>query len=141
MKAIKSTTPRTEEITPKWHLIDAKGRILGRVATDISTLLIGKDKAIYAPHANVGDKVVVINAGEIQVTGNKLDQKTYYRHTGYPGGIRSETLRKLMGRKPTEALRKAVSGMLPKNKHRKHRLANLYIYPGSEHPHQGQVKA
>jgi large subunit ribosomal protein L13 len=137
---MRSSTPRKEDIVAEWHLIDAKDKVLGRVASDIAKLLIGKDKAFFSPHMNLGGKVVVINASEVRVTGNKKTSKKYFRHTGYPGGIKSESLGSLMERRPTEALSRAVSGMLPKNKHRKVRMTNLFIYSGAEHPHQGQVK-
>lgn len=141
MKSINTTTPKKEQLKQDWRLFDAKGKTLGRVASEIAVALLGKDKAIYSPHMNVGSKVVVLNASDVVFTGNKEDKKVYYRHSNYPGGLKSETLGSLHNRKPTEALRRAVQGMLPKNKLRKVRMANLYIYPGADHPHQGQVKA
>lgn len=140
MKSINTTTPKKEALVTDWQVFDAKDKVLGRLAKDIAVALTGKDKPIYAPHMNVGSKVVVINAGLVKVTGNKLSDKIYYRHSGYPGGLKSETLGKLMGRRPNEALKRAVNGMLPKNKLRKVRMANLYVYEGDQHPHQGQVK-
>lgn len=137
MKDIK-TTIKSEKIT-KWHLLDAQGKILGSLASDIADILNGKIDPSYTPNMVNFDKVVVINASQVVVTGNKLTNKVYYRHTGYPGGVKSETLGKLMNRRPTEALRRAVYGMLPKNKLRKDKIANLYIYEGSEHPHAGQL--
>ena len=138
----KNNTYQTkkEDVKRDWMQIDASGKILGKVATEIADLLIGKHKPTYTPHVNVGDKVVVTNAEKIAVTGRKLDQKTYYRHTGYPGGIRSETLSQLLERRPDEVVRKAVKGMLPKNKLLKQRMKNLYIYAGAEHPHAANVK-
>ena len=136
----KTFVPKHNKIERDWHLIDVEGKVLGRVATDISKLLIGKHKATYTPNINVGDNVVVINAEKIAVTGKKLKNKKYHRYTGYPGGIKTETLEHLLERKPTEVIRKAVFGMLPKNKLRKKRIANLHIYKGPEHPHQGQIK-
>lgn len=133
-------TTKKEDIVRNWHLFDVEGKVLGRVASDIAEILIGKDKAIFSPHVNVGDHVVVINAEKIAVTGRKLKNKVYYRNTGYPGGIKSQTLEQMLEKKPTEAIRKAVWGMLPKNKLRKDRMRNLHIYAGVEHPHKGQIK-
>ena len=135
----KTYSAKSDEIQPDWHLVDAGNKILGRVASDIAVLLTGKEKVSYTPHINVGDKVVVINAEKVAVTGNKQKNKVYHRVTGYPGGVRSETLEKLLSRKPAEVIRKAVYGMLPKNKLRKDRMGNLYVYKGSEHPHQAQI--
>ena len=137
---MKTTVPNKKmNIEPQWHLIDARGKVLGKLSSEIAKLLIGKNKAIYTPNINVGDKVVVINAAEVEVSGNKLEQKIYHRYTGYPGGIRSETLGKLMKRRPTEALKRSVKGMLPTNKLRNQRMKNLYVYAGTEHPHMGQI--
>lgn len=136
----KTFTPKPEDIKQDWHLIDASGRVLGNVASEIAPLLIGKHKPSYATHVNMGDKVVVINASQFTVTGKKLKEKMYHRVTGYPGKVKSESLDKLLKRKPTEALKKAVRGMLPKNKLLKERMLNLYVYEGSEHPHKGQMK-
>lgn len=135
----KTYTPSHTNIKQEWHLIDAQDKVLGKVATDIALLLTGKNKAIYTPNINVGDKVVVINAEKISVSGAKSRNKIYYRHTGFPGGVKSRTLEELMEKKPTDVIRKAVSGMLPQNKLKKSRLANLYIYSGETHPHQGQL--
>ncbi len=136
----KTYIPSKNEIKQNWHLIDVDNKILGRVATEIATLLTGKNKPSYTPHINVGDKVVVINAEKIAVTGRKLTQKKYHRFTGYPSGIKTESLEKLLERKPTDVIKKAVWGMLPNNKLRKERIINLHIYKGEEHPHQGQIK-
>lgn len=136
----KTYAPNPNKIEKDWHFIDAQGQVLGRLATDIASKLMGKNKAVFAPNEDMGDKVVVTNAAKIAVTGNKMKNKVYYHHTGYPSGLRSETMEKLMARKPEEVLRKAVLGMLPKNKLRKVRMANLYIYKDSEHPHQAQEK-
>lgn len=137
----KTFTPNPDKVKKEWHFIDAKDQVLGRLATDIATKLMGKHKAIYTPGQEVGDKVVVTNAKEISVTGNKADDKTYYRYTGYPGGIKKETLKELKKRRPTEVIRRAVKGMLPKNKLQKIRMSNLYIYEGEEHPHTAQKNA
>ena len=112
--------------------IDAAGQVLGRVATIVAKNLMGKHKAFYTPHLNVGDRVVITNAAKVKVTGAKLKNKVYYRHTGYPHGLRSETLGSLIIRRPDEALRRAVEGMLPKNKLRSRRMANLRIYAREE---------
>lgn len=117
----------------RWHLIDAKDQILGRISTKISRLLSGKNKVEYVPYLDTGDHVVVINAKEVAVTGKKERQKIYYRHSGYPGGLRAETLRELRERRPEEIIRRAVKGMLPKNKLAKSMLKRLYIFAGGEH--------
>ena len=132
--------PRKNEIEQEWHIVNLDNKILGRAATEIATLLTGKNKPSYTANINVGDKVVVINAEKVAVTGKKPTNKIYHRYTGYPSGIKSESFQKLLARKPTEVIKKAVWGMLPKNKLRKERIANLYIYQGEEHPHQGQIK-
>ncbi|MBW6442073.1 50S ribosomal protein L13 [Patescibacteria group bacterium] len=138
-KPNKTTFLNIKDKEDKWHLIDANGQILGDIATKVSIILIGKNKPEFTPNQNWGDKVVVINAEKIKVTGKKMTDKKYIHYTGYPGGLRSESLESLLTRRPTEVLRKAVSGMLPKNKLRKTRMANLYIYTGEEHPHQAQL--
>jgi len=135
----KTYTPEAGEIVPDWHLVDAEGKILGKVAVEISALLIGKHKPNYTPNLNTGDKVVVINAEKFTVTRDKMKKKIYHRVTGYPGGIKSENLEKLLLRRPTEAVKRAVKGMLPKNKLQKERLNNLYVYKGTEHPHTAQI--
>ena len=135
----KTYAPKESEKQPDWHLVDAEGKILGKVAVEISALLIGKHKPTFTPNMNMGDKVVVINAEKFNVTSDKFKSKIYYRVTGYPGGIKSETLEKLLVRRPTEAVRRAVKGMLPKNKLQKERLNNLHIYKGPEHPHKAQL--
>ncbi len=135
----KTTFDKTYNTTVNWHLIDADGKILGKVATDAAKILIGKNKAEFSTHQNAGDKVVVTNAKKIAVTGNKLDGKVYIRHTNHPGGIKEETLRNLLERRPEEVIRKAIKGMLPKNKLMQERLNNLYIYAEADHPHQGQT--
>jgi large subunit ribosomal protein L13 len=122
-----------------WYVVDAEGKTLGRLATQIADALRGKRKPEYTPHVDTGDFVVVVNAEKIQVTGNKLDNKMYYRHTGYPGGLKERTLREQLQRRPTEVLRKAVKGMLPKNKLAAQQLGKLKIYTGTEHPHEAQA--
>ncbi len=135
---MKTFVPKKDEIEKKWWLIDADGKILGRLATEISVLLRGKGKATFAHFMDTGDFVVVINAEKVQVTGRKLEQKKYYHHTGYPGGIKEKTLNELMDTNPEEVLRKAVWGMIPKNKLGRKIYKKLKVYRGSNHPHEAQ---
>src|SRR5213075_1860146 len=121
-----------------WFVVDASGQTLGRLATQIADTLRGKRKPAYTPHVDSGDFVIVVNAEKIRVSGNKLDQKRYYRHSGYPGGLRSRTLREQLDRRPTEVLRVAVKGMLPKNRLARQQITKLKIYAGPEHPHEAQ---
>ena len=123
----------------RWYVVDAEGQTLGRLATRIADTLRGKHKAQYTPHVDTGDFVVVVNAEKIAVTGKKLDEKLYHRHSGYPGGLRTRTLREQLDRRPTEVLRVAVKGMLPKNKLASAQLTKLKIYAGPEHPHAAQA--
>jgi large subunit ribosomal protein L13 len=134
----KTWNAKPGEINRRWYLVDAEGQTLGRLATRIADTLRGKGKPEYTPHVDTGDFVVVVNAEKIRVTGNKLDQKLYYRHSGYPGGLRSRTLRAQLERRPTEVIRKAVKGMLPKNKLANAQIGKLKIYAGPEHPHSAQ---
>ena len=127
------------EVERRWYVVDADGQTLGRLATRIADTLRGKDKAQYTPHVDTGDFVVVVNAEKVLVTGNKLDQKRYYRHSGYPGGLRSRTLREQLERRPTEVIRKAVKGMLPKNRLARRQLTKLKVYAGPDHPHEAQA--
>jgi large subunit ribosomal protein L13 len=122
----------------KWYLVDARGKVLGRLAAKIATILRGKHKPIFSPHLDVGDFVVVINADKIRLTGAKWHKKLYFRHSGYPGGLKVETAQQLFSRKPEELLRLAVAGMLPKNRLGRKLLKKLKIYRGPEHPHQAQ---
>jgi large subunit ribosomal protein L13 len=115
-----------------WFVVDADGQVLGRLATRVARILIGKDKPQFTPHMDCGDHVVVINAERIRLTGNKIDQKVYRHHSGYPGGLKEIPLRRLLQRRPEEVVREAVLGMLPKNKLRAHRAKNLRVYAGSE---------
>ena len=133
---MKTYSAKPGEITREWYLVDAEGKTLGRLATQIADTLRGKRKPQYTPHVDTGDFVVVVNAEKIAVTGNKLDQKRYYRHSGYPGGLRSRTLREQLDRRPTEVLRVAVKGMLPKNRLARQQITKLKIYAGPEHPHE-----
>jgi len=136
---MKTYSAKPGEITREWYLVDADGQTLGRLATRIADMLRGKNKPEYTPHVDTGDFVVVVNAEKIHVTGNKLDQKRYYRHSGYPGGLRSRTLREQLDRRPTEVLRIAVKGMLPKNRLARQQITKLKIYVGPEHPHEAQA--
>ena len=136
---MKTYTAKPGEIEREWFLVDAEGQTLGRLATRIADMLRGKGKPVYTPHVDTGDFIVVVNAEKIAVTGSKLDTKIYYRHTGYPGGIKQRTLREQLDRRPTEVLRKAVKGMLPKNKLAAAQLLKLKIYAGSDHPHAAQA--
>jgi large subunit ribosomal protein L13 len=135
---MKTYSAKPGEITRAWYLVDAEGKTLGRLATQIADTLRGKRKPQYTPHVDTGDFVIVVNAEKIHVTGNKLDQKRYYRHSGYPGGLRSRTLREQLDRRPTEVLRVAVKGMLPKNRLARQQITKLKIYAGPEHPHEAQ---
>jgi large subunit ribosomal protein L13 len=135
---MKTYSAKPGEVTREWYLVDAEGKTLGRLATQIADTLRGKRKPQYTPHVDTGDFVIVVNAEKIHVTGNKLDQKRYYRHSGYPGGIRSRTLREQLDRRPTEVLRVAVKGMLPKNRLARQQITKLKIYAGPEHPHEAQ---
>ena len=121
-----------------WLVVDATGKTLGRLATQIADTLRGKRKPEYTPHCDVGDFVIVVNAEKVRVTGNKREQKRYYRHSGYPGGLRSRTLNDMLERRPEEVLRLAVKGMLPRNRLGRAQLRKLKIYAGPEHPHRAQ---
>ena len=135
---MKTWNAKPGEVERRWYLVDADGKTLGRLATRIADTLRGKDKPEYTPHVDTGDFVVVVNAEKIAVTGKKLDDKIYYRHSGYPGGIRSRTLREELERRPTEVIRKAVKGMLPRNRLARAQLTKLKVYAGSNHPHEAQ---
>ena len=130
--------PTKKELHEKWYLLNAQGYPLGRLASRVARLLIGKEGEIFDPAVLHPVKVIVINAAAVKVTGKKMTQKIYYRHSGYMGGLKSTRLEELMAKKPTMAVIKAVSGMLPKNRLRKLRLANLKVYPGTDHPHIAQ---
>ena len=136
---MKTYNAKPGEIERRWYIVDAEGKNLGRLATRIADMLRGKTKPQYTPHVDTGDFVVVVNAEKIQVTGKKLDDKIYYRHSGYPGGLKQRTLREQLERRPTEVLRMAVKGMLPKNRLAARQLTKLKIYAGPEHPHEAQA--
>ncbi len=135
---MKTYSAKPGEVTREWYLVDAEGKTLGRLATQIADTLRGKRKPQFTPHVDTGDFVIVVNAEKIAVTGNKLDQKRYYRHSGYPGGLRSRTLREQLDRRPTEVIRMAVKGMLPRNRLARQQITKLKIYAGPEHPHAAQ---
>jgi large subunit ribosomal protein L13 len=135
---VKTYSAKPEEIVRRWYLVDADGRTLGRLASRIATILRGKDKPIYTPHLDCGDYVIVVNAEKIHVTGKKLDEKMYYRHSGYPGGLKAFTLREMLERTPERVITLAVKRMLPKNKLGRHMLKKLKVYAGPEHPHGAQ---
>ncbi len=135
---MKTYIAKEEDVKKNWYLIDASGKTVGRLATRIATILRGKDKPEFTPHADTGDFVVVINADKVQFTGKKWAQKTYYWHSHYPGGLKSITAGKLFKKAPEEILRKAVWGMLPKNKWQKRLITRMKIYAGEEHPHEAQ---
>jgi len=135
---MKTYMARTQDFEKKWFLIDAGGKPVGRVATRIANVLRGKTKPQFTPHADIGDYVVVVNAEKVVFTGKKWEQKFYYRHSGYPGGIKSISAGKLHEKNPEEILRKAVWGMLPKNKWQKKLIARLKVYSGESHPHEAQ---
>jgi large subunit ribosomal protein L13 len=135
----KTYSAKPGEVVRDWYVVDADGQTLGRLATQIADVLRGKRKPQYTPHVDTGDFVVVVNAEKIAVTGSKLDDKLYHRHSGYPGGLKSRPLREQLERRPTEVLRKAVKGMLPRNRLARQQLGKLKIYAGPEHPHQAQA--
>ena len=132
---------RASELKPEWHVVNAENKTLGRLASEITRLLQGKHRPIYVPYLNTGDFVVVVNAEKIRVTGDKLNQKVYYRHSGYHGGLKETTLGRLLETAPTRALRHAVKGMLPKNSVGRKMLSRLKLYVGESHPHDAQVNA
>lgn len=134
----KSYRPGKDEFDTEWSFVDANGKVLGRLATEIAAKLVGKDKATYTPGVLPMSKVVVTNAAKVAVTGNKESDKVYYRHSNYPGGLRQETLGEMRAKHPERIIQNAVKGMLPNNKLRDRFMANLYVYEGAEHPHTAQ---
>lgn len=141
MKRTSTYFPKPGEVTSKWRVIDATGQTLGRVARDISVALQGKDKTSYTPHVLTGDFVVVLNAANIRVTGKKMEQKLYYRHSGYVGNLKTFKLADMMKNRPERVIELAVKGMLPKNHNGRQMLRHLKVYAGDTHPHQAQVAA
>ena len=129
---------RPLEVERKWYVLDAEGRTLGRLATEIAKILRGKNKPQYTPHVDVGDFVVVVNAEKVVVTGKKAEQKVYRRHSGYPGGMKETSYERMLERRPEEILRKAVYGMMPKSRRARQQMRKLKIYAGPKHPHSAQ---
>jgi large subunit ribosomal protein L13 len=135
---MRTFIPKKDDIEQKWWLVNAEGKILGRLATEVADLLRGKKKPQFTSHLDTGDFVVVVNAEKVKVTGRKLDQKTYYSHSQYPGGIKAETLKDLLERKPEEVIKRAVWGMIPKGKLGRAVYKKLKVYRGPSHPHEAQ---
>ena len=135
---MKTEVAKAENVKRDWYLVDAQDIVLGRLATQIAGVLRGKNKAIFTPSVDTGDFVIVVNAEKIALTGRKLDDKIYYSHTGFPGGLKEITAGKLLEKKPEDIIRKAVKGMLPKNKLARHMLKKLKVYAGASHPHDAQ---
>ncbi len=138
IRMYKTYVAKPGEVERVWYVVDAADRTLGRLATQIATVLRGKHKPQYTPHEDVGDFVIVVNAEKIKVTGNKMDQKKYYWHTGYPGGIRERTLRRQLELHPERVIEHAVKGMLPRGPLGRRQLKKMKVYSGPEHPHEGQ---
>jgi large subunit ribosomal protein L13 len=138
MKTYQATK---EELDPKWYVVNAEGKVLGRMCAGLARILRGKNKPTYTPHLDTGDFVIVVNAGKVTLTGKKLKDKVYYHHTGYPGGIKQTNAEKLLAKKPTEMIRMAVRGMLPKNSLGRQMLRKLKVYAGPNHPHEAQKPA
>lgn len=135
---MKTYTPKASEIQREWFVVDAKDLVLGRMATEVARILRGKHKPTFAPHMDMGDHVIIINADKVVLTSNKAETKQVYRHSGYPGGIKSETYAHLLGRRPDEAIRQTITGMLPKNRLGRAMSSKLKVYAGAEHPHSAQ---
>ena len=131
-------TPKKSEIERSWHLVDAEGLILGRMATEVAQILRGKHKPTFAPHIDTGDHVIVVNADKVVLTSGKAEKKMVYHHTGFPGGIRSESYAMLLAKKPAEIVRQSIRGMLPKNRLGRQQLSKLQVYAGPTHPHEAQ---
>jgi large subunit ribosomal protein L13 len=138
---MKTYSPKSSELRPAWHVIDASGKILGRLASEVATLLMGKHKPTYTRHLNSGDFVIVLNAAKVRLTGKKAEQKIYYRHSGYPGGLKSVSFARMIETHPTRVIEHAVKGMLPHNRLGRDMLGRLKVYAGDTHPHQGQVRS
>lgn len=135
---MKSYMAATADVERKWYVVDAEGQTLGRLASGIASVLRGKNKPVFTPHIDTGDYVIVVNADKIKVTGKKLEQKIYYNHSDYPGGMRETTLKELLAKKPEEVMKLAVKGMLPKGPLGRSMITKLHIYAGAEHPHKAQ---
>jgi large subunit ribosomal protein L13 len=135
---VRTYTPKPADVERQWHVIDATDVVLGRLASQVATLLRGKHKPIYAPHLDTGDFVIIINADKVALSGKKLEQKKAYRHSGYPGGLRSRSFEEMLARRPEEIIRLAVKGMMPRNRLARKQLTKLKVYAGAEHPHAAQ---
>jgi large subunit ribosomal protein L13 len=135
---MKTFVAKEHEIEKNWHLVDASDKVLGRLATEIATILRGKKKPIFTPHMDAGDYVVVVNAEKVVLTGDKLEKKTYYRHSGYVGGLKKTTAEEMLEKKPENLIKLAVRGMLPKTSLGRRQLTKLKVYTGPDHPHQAQ---
>ncbi len=135
---MKTFMLRKEDVNTKWFVIDAEGQNLGRVASKAAHILRGKHKPTFTPHVNCGDAVIIINASKVNLTGDKLDKKVYYNHSGYPGGLRERTAKVMKEKYPVEMVERAIKGMLPKNRLGRDMFRNLYVYEGSEHKHEAQ---
>lgn len=138
---MKTYTLKAKEIEPRWHVLDAEGRPLGRLASEAAQLLRGKYRPTFTPHLDNGDFVIVVNAARVKVTGNKMQQKIYYRHSGYPGGLKETPLPRMLETHPERVVQQAVKGMLPHNRLGRHILRHLKVYGGPDHPHEAQVNA
>ncbi len=136
---MKTYSTKAKDVERQWHVVDASGKTLGRLASRIASLLIGKHKAQYVPYLDTGDYVIVLNASKVRVTGNKAKQKIYYRHSGYPGGLKAVTLEKMLSTHPTRVIEHAVKGMLPPTRLGRAMFKKLKVYEGDSHPHQAQV--
>jgi len=136
---VRTYSPKASEITRKWYVVDAEDLVLGRLSTEVARILRGKHKPTFAPHMDMGDHVIVINAEKAVLTSNKADQKMVYRHSGYPGGLKSRTFAEARALKPEEGVRRAVRGMLPKNRLGRQMLTKLKVYAGPNHPHSAQL--
>ncbi len=135
---MKTYTVKKDAIEKKWYLVDAEGKVLGRVASSVAAILRGKHKADYTPSMDMGDNVIIVNAAKVKITGNKALKKKYYRHSGYPGGLKEKSFSEVMKSDPTFALRNAIKGMLPRNRLGRKQLLNVKIYGGENHPHHAQ---
>lgn len=135
---MRTYTPSASEITRDWYVVDAEGMVLGRLATEVARLLRGKHKPIYTPNLDTGDHVIIINADKVVLTSDKADRKVLYRHSGYPGGLHTQTYGQALARRPAEAVRRTVRGMVPKNRLGRQQLSKLKVYAGPTHPHAAQ---
>jgi large subunit ribosomal protein L13 len=136
---VPTYSPKASEIERAWYVVDAEGLVLGRLATEVASILRGKRKPMFAPHMDVGDHVIIVNADKVVLTAGKADRKPVYRHSGYPGGLKEETYAQFLARKPEDAVRRTVRGMLPKNRLGRQMLTKLKVYAGPNHPHAAQL--